>query len=131
MKRVAKVIGFVGGAIAVIWAMRDRFISVATSREPEPPAFRSAIPSPPVTEIEGIGPVIFGILQKSGITTFRQLADADVKKIQQMLHNAGITGIADPATWPMQAEFAAAGEWQQLDKLQEELKGGRVVREKV
>jgi hypothetical protein len=84
-----------------------------------------------LTRIEGIGPVISGILQKSGITTFRQLAEADPKKIQQMLHDAGITGIADPSTWPLQAELAASKEWKQLDKLQEELKGGRVAHEKV
>ena len=84
-----------------------------------------------LTRIEGIGPVISGILQKAGITTFRQLAEADVKKIQQMLHDAGITGIADPSTWPLQAELAASKEWKQLNKLQEELKGGRVVHEKV
>ena len=40
MKRVAKIIGLVGGVAAVVWAMRDRFISVATSREPEPPTIR-------------------------------------------------------------------------------------------
>jgi hypothetical protein len=82
-----------------------------------------------LTRIEGIGPVISGILQQSGITTFQKLAVTDPKSILQMLHDSGITGIADPTTWPMQAELAASKEWKQLDKLQEELKGGRVVPE--
>jgi predicted flap endonuclease-1-like 5' DNA nuclease len=83
MKRVAKVIGFVGGAIAVIWAMRDRFISVATSREPEPPAFRSAIPSPPVTEIEGIGPVFAQRLTSAGIADIATLAKASPDQVAE------------------------------------------------
>jgi hypothetical protein len=32
LSKVAKVVGFVGGVAALIWAMRDRFISVAVSR---------------------------------------------------------------------------------------------------
>ncbi len=30
----------IGGIAAIIWAMRDRFVSVAISREPQPPSFR-------------------------------------------------------------------------------------------
>lgn len=40
MKRLARIVAIIGGIVAVIWAMRDRFISVAISREPEPPSFR-------------------------------------------------------------------------------------------
>jgi hypothetical protein len=93
------------------------------------PQESKAGPSDDLTRIEGIGPVISGILQKSGITTYQKLAVTDPKIILQMLHDSGIMGIADPTTWPMQAELAASKEWKQLDKLQEELKGGRVVHE--
>ena len=31
----------------------------------------------------------------------------------------------DPSTWPEQASLAAAGEWDALQALQDELKGGR------
>lgn len=41
MKRLARIIAIIGGIVAIVWAMRDRLVSVAISREPEPPAFRT------------------------------------------------------------------------------------------
>jgi len=83
MKRVAKVVGLIGGALAVIWAMRDRFISVATSREPEPPAFRSENPSPPVTDIDGIGPVFAQRLTDAGIADIATLARSSPDQVAE------------------------------------------------
>ena len=80
-----------------------------------------------LTRIEGIGSVISDILKKSEITTYLKLSETNPKNIEQVLHLAGITGIADPTTWPQQAKLAAAGKWEELDKLQKELKGGRIV----
>ena len=76
--------------------------------------------------IEGIGPKISGLLQSASITTFAQLANADVDRLRQIVREAGIT-IANPDTWPEQAGLAAAGRWEELEVLQEELKGGRRV----
>ena len=85
MKTLAKVVGLVGGAIAVIWAMRDRFISVATSREPQPPAFRSesAPSSPPVQTIDGIGPVFAERLTQAGLRTVADLASASPDRVAE------------------------------------------------
>ena len=77
-----------------------------------------------LTKIEGIGPKINAVLQQSGITTFRKLADASVEDLQKILDEVNIR-LADPATWPQQSALAAAGEWEKLQKLQDELKGGR------
>lgn len=74
--------------------------------------------------IEGIGPKISGLLQAANITTFAQLAGSDVSRLEQIVRGAGIT-IADPTTWPEQAALAAAGKWDELKVLQEELRGGR------
>lgn len=82
MKRLAKVIGVIGGAVAVIWAMRDRFISVATSREPEPPSFRSEAP-PPVTAIDGIGPVFAQRLTDAGIGDVATLASSSPDQVAE------------------------------------------------
>lgn len=84
MKRLAKVIGFVGGAVALVWAMRDRFISVATSREPDPPAFRAG-PSPAakVDSIDGIGPVFAERLTKAGLGTVEALAGASPDRVAE------------------------------------------------
>jgi predicted flap endonuclease-1-like 5' DNA nuclease len=77
MKRLAKIIGLVGGAVAVIWAIRDRFISVATSREPETPAFRHEPPVAKVDAIDGIGPTFAQRLTAAGLGTVNALADAN------------------------------------------------------
>jgi DNA-directed RNA polymerase subunit beta' len=75
--------------------------------------------------IEGIGPKIASVLQAAGINNFAQLAQADVARLQEILAEAGISQIADPSTWPEQAKLAAAGDWEGLETLQDQLKGGR------
>lgn len=77
-----------------------------------------------LTRIEGIGPKINSLLQEAGISSFAQLTDTDVSKLDEILNTAGIT-IADPKTWPEQAELAAGNQWEELEKLQDELSGGR------
>ena len=79
-----------------------------------------------LTKIEGIGPKISGLLIEHGIKTFAQLADQTVEHLQTIVRDAGIR-IADPTTWPEQAKYAADGDWEGLQKLQDSLKGGRRV----
>ena len=74
--------------------------------------------------IEGIGPKIAQVLQAAGISTYQQLAATEVSRLERILADAGLT-MADPGTWPEQARLAAAGDWAALEKLQEELSGGR------
>lgn len=96
MNRLAKVVGFVGGAIAVIWAMRDRFISVATSREPEPPTFRTGTPAAVIVDsIEGIGPVFAERLTSAGLGTVDDLASATPDQVAEA---AGVSA-ARARTW--------------------------------
>lgn len=89
----------------------------------------AARPAPTVPDdltcIEGIGPKISGLLQAAGIVTFAHLASTDVKRLKQIIAEAGLTALADPTTWPEQAGLAATGQWDALETLQEELKGGR------
>jgi predicted flap endonuclease-1-like 5' DNA nuclease len=77
--------------------------------------------------IEGIGPKISSVLQQAGIMTFAQLADTEVGQIEAILEaeNPRLRQLADPSTWPEQASLAAAGEWEALEALQGELRGGR------
>jgi large subunit ribosomal protein L21 len=78
-----------------------------------------------LTKIEGIGPKIALVLNSNGITTFAQLAKADPAAMQEMLKKSGGRfNMAKPDTWPQQAELAAAGNWDALKKLQDELHGG-------
>jgi predicted flap endonuclease-1-like 5' DNA nuclease len=77
--------------------------------------------------VEGIGPKIASVLRTAGVETFAQLAAADVDRLKEILEAAdpNLLRLADPTTWPEQARLAAGGEWEALEKLQDELKGGR------
>jgi len=74
--------------------------------------------------IEGIGPKIAGVLKAAGITTFADLAATDVERLSEILHEANLR-LADPTTWPEQAQLAAEGKWDEFKALQGSLKGGR------
>jgi predicted flap endonuclease-1-like 5' DNA nuclease len=91
------------------------------------PAVSSPIKPDDLTIMEGIGPKIASLLQAAGITTFNQLAEADLGRLSQILKDAGLQHLANPATWPEQAGLAAAGKWEELKALTDSLKGGRRV----
>jgi predicted flap endonuclease-1-like 5' DNA nuclease len=76
--------------------------------------------------IEGIGPKISLILKEAGISTFAQLANEEPTNLKNLLEKAGLR-LGDPTTWPKQAKLAAEGNLEELQKLQDSLKGGRVV----
>ena len=75
-------------------------------------------------KIEGIGPKIASLLQAKGIATFAQLAAAEVAHLREIMLEANLR-IANPDTWPEQAALAAAGNWDALATLQDNLQGGR------
>ena len=101
MKHVARILGIVGGIGAVVWAIRDRFVSVAISREPEPPAFKRPPPTtatdetmeesdddesdpdvdPEITSVTGIGPVYATRLESAGVSTVADLSASDPEEI--------------------------------------------------
>ncbi len=76
--------------------------------------------------VEGIGPKIEGLLNNGGITTWRGLAQTSVGKLKEILAAAGDRyQLADPTTWPKQAELAADGKWDELEEYQDFLQGGK------
>lgn len=76
--------------------------------------------------VEGIGPKIAGLLNDAGIKTWKELANTGVDKLQDILDKAGKRyALADPGTWPKQAELAAAGKWTELEEYQDYLQGGK------
>ena len=103
----------------VVW-----WLTRKTEREASP-GEASATVADDLTRIEGIGPKISGLLQRAGISTFEQLAGTGVDRLEQILADADLAGLAKPGTWPEQARLAAQGEWERLETLQHELKGGR------
>lgn len=75
--------------------------------------------------IEGIGPKIAELLRADGITTFHQLADTSPEHIRGILDKAGPNfRVADPGTWPEQADLAARNRWSALAALQAMLDAG-------
>ncbi len=74
-------------------------------------------------KIEGIGPKIASTIAEAGITTFAELAKTSPEKISEII--AGVRGNHVTDTWPKQAEMAAAGQWDELKKWQDELDGGK------
>ncbi|MBU2525930.1 MAG: 50S ribosomal protein L21 [Bacteroidetes bacterium] len=76
-------------------------------------------------KVEGIGPKIASILQENGIDSFKALSKTSVEKLSEILTAAGGTYASKkPDTWPQQAALAAAGDWDALKTLQDELNGG-------
>ena len=80
-----------------------------------------------LTRIEGIGPKIASVLQAAGVLTFARLAETDVTRLEEILEaeSPRLRHLADPSTWPEQAELAATGEWEALQALQGTLNRGR------
>jgi large subunit ribosomal protein L20 len=100
--------------------------TVAAPKVATPKAAKAAAGADDLEKIEGIGPKVAELLHAAGITTFVQLAAAPVVKLKEILHAAGPRfAMMEPTTWPEQAGLAAKGDWATLDKLQDELDGGK------
>lgn len=94
-------------------------------------AAAAAAAPPPVkqdlTKIEGIGPKIEGLLNNKGIVSYRQLSDATIPFLENTITEAGpnfATHRGMTGTWPAQAKLADLGQWDELAKWQDSLKGG-------
>lgn len=126
--------------IGVLWVLYEEGKAAEESSQPQtaatsvvdapasiqPQAVEEPVEADDLTVIEGIGPKISGLLQTAGITTFAQLAATEVSRLTQIVREAKLS-LADTRTWPEQAALAAAGDWEKLKTLQDELKGGRRV----
>ena len=100
-----------------------------TKKRPGRPA-KKKTPKPKAgddfTRIEGVGPRIDTVLKEAGITSYAQLAESTVETLYTVVREAKIRA-ATPDTWAEQAALAAAGQWTELESLQDNLKGGRRV----
>ncbi|EDM45656.1 ribosomal protein L21 [unidentified eubacterium SCB49] len=74
-------------------------------------------------KVEGIGPKIASTLNEAGIVTFADLAKTDAEKIAEIIADVRGNHVTD--TWPAQAQLAADGKWDELQKWQDELDGGK------
>jgi predicted flap endonuclease-1-like 5' DNA nuclease len=75
--------------------------------------------------VEGIGPKIAELLKQNGIRKFSELAAVETPRLQAILDAAGPHfKLADPETWPEQAELAMRNRWLALKSLQDVLQAG-------
>jgi len=90
------------------------------------PAVEAVVQPDDLTLIEGIGPRIDALLKQHGILTFAQLGTVDQAYLLEFLKASGhrLSMIA-PETWPEQARLAAAGNWDELKRLQNKSRNGR------
>lgn len=77
-------------------------------------------------KIEGIGPKISDLLNNAGIHSFEQLSGHSRDFIKEILNEAGPQfRMHEPESWPHQANLAAKGDWDELEKYQDFLIAGR------
>lgn len=78
-----------------------------------------------LTKIEGIGIKIEKLLNDDGIYNYHQLALTSNAELQKVLFEGGPAYSAHrPLTWSAQARLADEGQWKELEKWQDMLKGG-------
>ena len=78
-----------------------------------------------LTKIEGIGPKLQEILYGAALQTYGLLSEQDPEELREIIKDAEFAAPFDPTSWPQQAALAAEGKWDELEKLQSKLVGGR------
>ncbi|WP_438962677.1 50S ribosomal protein L21 [Nonlabens sp.] len=86
------------------------------------PAKKATSKGDDLKKVEGIGPKIASTLNEAGIMTFADLAATDAAKIAEIIADVRGSHVTD--SWPMQAQMAADGKWDELKKWQDEANGG-------
>jgi large subunit ribosomal protein L21 len=101
--------------------------AVAEEKPSEKAVKKVAKKADDLKKVEGIGPKIEAIFVEAGIDSFKKLAKADLTKLKTILEAAGPDFASKiPDSWPLQAQMAADGKWDELAKWQEDIKGGIV-----
>jgi small subunit ribosomal protein S2 len=93
--------------------------------EPVAEAVEEASEPDDLTKVEGIGPMYASLLTDAGVSTYAQLASKSQTDIEKLIKDAGKRRPASVETWAEQAGYAAKGDWDGLQKLQDSLDGGR------
>lgn len=112
--------GFAGSA-ADYWIDAEIIIDAKVAAE------QNVATADKLTLVEGIGPKIAELLTNAGITTFADLASAEIETLSGILAAAGKRyAMHKPDSWPQQAALARDGKIDELNTLQDQLKGGRI-----
>ena len=109
---------------AIWWAFRHETREKASVEPKERARYDKKASADDLTKIEGIGPKVAKVLNDAEITTFDDLARAEAGDVKSVLNEAGLQ-MMNPEGWIEQASLAAKGDWEAVERLQSELKGGR------
>ena len=138
----AEILDIVGGAEALQASIEGLADEILAS-QPQNGNGAHAMMSPPVvakaggrvslkggsgddlTVIEGIGPKMSAALVAAGIDTYVKLAASDEAALLKAIEAAGMRLAPALPSWPEQAALAAAGDWDGLERLQDQLTAGR------
>lgn len=110
--------------VLIIWWFNRRKSDGAVVPPEAPVQLQRETPPDDLVRLEGIGPKVAKVLNDVGITTFDALAGADPADLQKTLNAAGLQ-MMNPEGWIEQARLAAKGDWDGVERLQGELRGGR------
>ncbi len=88
----------------------------ATPAEPASAPAPAADKADDLTQLAGIGPKSVQALNAAGITTYAALAEANEPSIREALQASDVVARSNVSTWPMQASYAAKGDWRGLAK---------------
>src|SRR5215211_809407 len=110
--------------IVVWWLFSRRKTESVDARTEKSVSRNGRASADDLTKLEGIGPKVAKVLNNAGITTFDDLARAEAADVKSVLNKAGLQ-MMNPEGWIEQASLAAKGDWEAVERLQNELKGGR------
>jgi len=126
-----------GARVTILPTAETGVIVEPDSPKPSKTAPAAAAPAAPVaeapavaepdelTKLEGIGPKISEALIAAGLDTFAKVAAASQEDFQAALEASGMSFAPSAESWAEQASYAAKGDWDGLDALQDTLVSGR------
>jgi hypothetical protein len=114
---------FIIGLAIALWGWYERRTSV--EQPVTPPTARTAQVQDDLARLEGIGPKMAAALVAAGIDSFDKLAHASEDEIRAAITAGGLRFAPTLPTWPMQAAYAAKGDWEALAAYQKTLVSGR------
>ena len=110
----------------VITIAEDEKASKAKKEKKAAKAEKAETAPDDLTKIEGIGKKVAELLAAEKIESFKDLSKTSTKKLKNILEVAGSKfNVHDPSSWPKQAKLAAAGKWDELKELQNDLIAGK------
>ena len=67
-----------------------------------------------LTQLSGIGTRMASILAEGGVSTYEQLQHTSTEDLRRIVSAAGVLPPSSLDTWPTQASYAVAGDWNGL-----------------